>query len=610
MTIVQKCFDGEHTPVACGTSMVDDVNAELARLSGNDDFLYSLLKITRLGQALFICDAPVIGVSLGEPVYYDEATKAYKPAFIAFTENDGELSLSPSSNVVGLVTNYIDGASTATIVIVGITGVDLTESTGFSAPSGLYYLTRTAGKLSLEPDPAVSLAVLFGKGDGDVVFRPEWPTPQSLYRLRQFDLEPGPAGNYVVSNSQVEITGGGDATKRGWLPADADSFDGLDVPVGAVLGYNLDAHIELKELWPPIPLSLIRLDWQVEGNGRGGAGDVSPDLVVFNEDGIWWMSGCIDQVPWTNTGDNSLCGDRVAARLQLFFPTGIPNDLTRVTSLKSRSPNLKLYREGTNDLATSGALEIDANFNLLLGSVLNDDSALALKGFDNDGLLKRGPIVGRVKSLSPELVVSGGTVDANGYQYGNLTLSLGGPQRAELLPQRIALDGATTDESYGLSLAIGFPPNANSSIRSQFIIPSLTESDFFLVQYEVWIAAGAAGILPELSVNSRAWKRPAQNAIAVSPTEDLAIDFTVPSTSLAINNYVEVISDTFAVQSGSMLSVGLSRSVTAGDRSSIEARIIKQVLRLIKPDSGDEVTNPGDNPPSGVYSTEYANQYG
>lgn len=607
MPQVTECFDPDHSPVQCGIDQVEEINDELLRLTNNTRYLRALFEITRQGQALFICQAPVADVSLGMPVYYHVGSGTFRPAQVQFTEQNSELVLADSSHVMGIVTAYVPGSATATVLLEGLASVDLTESTGFASPSGLYYLTRESGQLSLSEDRAVSAPCLFALGNGTVLFHPRWSTPLSQYRIRKYTLTANPSGTPVTTSGRVSIVGGGDATVRGWLASDHASFSGKEVPVDAVFGYNLAAHLDVSEIWPPSPLELVQLLWQVNGDGRGGAGVVSSELVHFNSDGIWWLSDCADQVPWSETGPASACSERIASALTLLFPDLVANDTGRVTSLRSLSDSLKFYREGTTTEATSGALVAALQASWALGSTTDDPGILAVKAVDAQGLLSRGPVVSGLKSGSDELVLTGGVLEAStGFRYGGVTVDLAGPQKAELLPQRIALDGAATDESHLVHLAVGMPPNVNSAIRTQFYIPGVSADAFYLLQYEVWLQAASDGVLPALTSQARAWKRPTI-AVGSQPTEDTVLSLSVPATPLLEGQYIEVVSEAFALQQGSMISLLLSRNVSSGDRSSIETRVLKQVLRIIRLAELEEVE---DLNPSGIYNTSYANQYG
>ena len=609
MTVVNECFDGQFTEVTCeGADQLSQLNEELARLSGNDLFLRSLFEITQQGKALFICQAPVSDVSLGSPVYYDTANAVFKKSRVAFTTVGEELKLAASSQVDGLVATYENGADVATVLIAGLADVNLTASTGFNAPSGVFYLTRSSGLLSLTEDPSVSVAVLKALGDGRVIFRPQWATPTSLYRLRKFNLSPNPAGTFITVAGKSQIPGNGDPLKQGWLPVGSPVFDGMVKPAGAKFGYNLARHFDVQEIWPPVPLSLVRIEWEPEGDGRGGSGQVSESLCKVNEDGIWWLQDCTDQVPWSNTGASSSCGVRMPARIQLLFPANVTNQLNSVTSLTSLSPSLNFFRVESTDEASTGDLAAALSVEWALGSTIDDISPLSVKGVGGDGLLNRGPTVVGIKSSSAELAVTGGSLDANGYRYGQLDISLGGPQRSELLPQRVALDGAATDESYEISLAVGFPPNQSSSMRSQFFIPTLDSDEFFLVQYEAWLQLPLDGLLPELALSARAYEPPTSTP-GNSPTIDKSLGFVVPTTTLRPGQYVEVISEGFAVKAGSVISAKLLRDSSLGDRSSVEARVIKHLLRIIRPAAENEVTDPEIPQESGIFAAEFVSQF-
>jgi hypothetical protein len=609
MTDIYACYDPEFTEVTCGIDQVDQINIELQRLSNNTDYLKSIFEITRIGEALFICKAPVTGVLSGQPVFFDTTTNSFKPAVIAFSQAGTDIQLAPSCQVWGIATVVQPGADVGTILLEGIGNVDLTESAGSASPSGLFYLTRTLGGLSLTVDDAVDAPVLAAMGDGRVLFRPHWVSPHSIYRIRRIPLAVGPAGNAIVSAGIATISDDGDPDQSGWLPVTSPVFTGMTIPVGAKFGYNLPKHLELSEMWPPLPIQLATVRWQVDGDGRGGAGDVSEDLLRINVDNLWWMSDCNDQVPWSTSGPGSACGSRVAAALSLFLPVNIPNSAGRVTSLRSMSPGLAIYRRDTTTLASEGELDLALTTAWALGPIVNDSTGLAVKGIDTNGLLKRGPIVSGIKSLSASVTVQGTAENATGFKSGAVTITIGAPQDAELLPQRIALDGAATDESYVTSLAIGLPSGMESSIRSQFYIPGEDSELFYLVQYEYWLQAVEAGTLPALVVSGLAWQSPG-DGIAQAPTVELPISAPVSGALVPANGYVRVVSEAFALRAGSVLGVKLLRSAAAGDRSVVQARVLKQLLRIIRPSEEGDSVDDDQNPPSGIYDTTYANQYG
>ena len=89
-----------------------------------------------------------------------------------------------------------------------------------------------------------------------------------------------------------------DPTKKGWLPASHAVFMGL-APANAVFGYNMAMDPDLAAFWPPVPVFAVAVLRDV-GTGHGAAEvpQGANGLVICDNNGIWWTTGCWGDAPW------------------------------------------------------------------------------------------------------------------------------------------------------------------------------------------------------------------------------------------------------------------------------------------------------------------------
>jgi len=273
------------------------------QLENNIQYLKALIEAGQFGEALYFRNAIIEStLEVGQPVYYNSSTRRFEAA-IAAAENDpatGTMVATESSDVWGII-GQKRTASSADILLQGVVELDISAAVDGGVASGRYYLSAAeAGKL-VQQRPQVSVFVLRATADGLVMVNPQIKDFLEAHVHVQMELPAVPAGDCVApSPGGTHVISTPDDTVRGWLPADDASFNGT-APDGAHFGYNLAAHPQLQNLWPPIPIEAVLLE-MVRSDSVNGQnqvyGRVSDRLVQFDSNGIWWMSNCYNEAPW------------------------------------------------------------------------------------------------------------------------------------------------------------------------------------------------------------------------------------------------------------------------------------------------------------------------
>lgn len=287
--------DGE--PVTGGVASRPD-----RAMEGRTEYLRQRIDEAELGEALKAWDRPLASnVLVGQPVYWDTTQSRFDQA-LGTVEHDsatGTLSPARSSEVIGLCVNK-SSATRGDIALAGAVPVSLANSVEGQAFAGRYYLSNAARGFLVRQRPPVGVPVLFYDGEGTAYILPQLRNPLEDHVHWSIELVCRPAGthNRPTPEERHRISDA-DASLRGWLPADHPSFSSR-APLGAVFGYNLAVHDELKQLWPPIPLGSALMVWD---RGEGYLGGILPPLglsglVLLDEAGIWWLSDAYSDVPW------------------------------------------------------------------------------------------------------------------------------------------------------------------------------------------------------------------------------------------------------------------------------------------------------------------------
>jgi hypothetical protein len=305
----RSVYDGEQVKADVANRPSEDLYQMILYLKSTVDSMSA-------GQALLITDQAVDAAAVtGTPVYLDNSG-IWRPALaeLSNAENSTLFQLTEKAYVTGMVLAK-NNSNSATIIIQGSALFDaavLNVIDGGYA-NGIFYLSNTnAGMLTSKKSAApVRVCVMNGpdaNGKYRVILNPEQRAQLDSHGHYHFRLTAEPAGDpncvpgkewkVVIGDFQeggpypgvIHVVENADSSKLGWLPIDDPSFDGLEKPAGAKFGYNLVADTALAAIWPPLPIDNVAVE--VDGIGE------QDDLVIVNQDGIWWMDDTYGHAPW------------------------------------------------------------------------------------------------------------------------------------------------------------------------------------------------------------------------------------------------------------------------------------------------------------------------
>jgi hypothetical protein len=419
----------------------------------------------------------------------------------------------------------------------------------------------------------------------------------------RFELVTRIAGTGSVVNNRhvIDVP---DVAMQGWLPANHPTFrrNSADpttsyAPAGAVFGYNIKAHAAVARVWPPVPVQAVAMLWD-KGVGRLGATELPlgrDGLAVCDNNGIWWMSDCVGDVPFT-TGTVTAPADGTVPPecprdermrvIVVFLRMLFGNNRNVVTSLVA-APNSPITVMNCDGFpAKTGDLEIDLDLKLAVDPVLVD-GGIALKRIDTGNKFRQGWVTEGVVSGSP------GVIDVQGYSTGVNTsreltadekISLGFAETSDIFAQRGLVKITFNDQLVERELApqiirlsdvverlyrdvpyLGFVPGQESLIRVRFIVPA----DGLGTGLEMRIRAQLLGLvtdtLPLFTVTYRKLPRPAaglQQALISADAPPIAFPSNV---EIAANHVVEVESAQFNVSPGDTVLVTIQRALLGGN---------------------------------------------
>lgn len=329
---------------------------------------------------------------------------------------------------------------------------------------------------------------------------------------------------------------------------------------------------------------------------------VPSEFVVFDANGIWWMTNCYNEVPWPtnfdNTGSSSSssissmsvssssssaglaeCPVPQPMRLILsFVKMTFATDKTVVTSLQPAVGSPIVFLNCDGEPATTGDLKAGLDLTLsedpdevLGGNVVKsiDNSLVVGKGFVIEGLLAgsskvsltgtRTRLSDPADPTSPLLYQGVVTVDV-----------VVTPTETELDAQLTRLADARERFLFDGIPSIGFPISSASAIRMKFKIPPVGLPASPKLKIRVVLFGRTTGTLPTLIMSQRVIARPSPTAILT--TTDTPMTFAA-AVSVTADLAIEVDSSQFDIVAGDTVYVNLSRG--AADGYAAEVGIIR-----------------------------------
>lgn len=585
-----------------------NTSASTRALEDRTNYLEWMLTAIEASQLLFKVDQPIAAsVVPGSAVYWQTDTAQYDLALAAMTAGDSTFLAAESSQCVGICVHK----HSATSGVIGFYGLAFLSTAVLEAMfdepvvSGRYYLSSsTPGKLTQQcPPMSVPVLMVLGPVDGceggaNVLICPQFRDFLHDHVHHQIDLVAEPAGTHVPPgiDEQHTITSP-DVAQSGWLPADHSSFAG-HAPAGAKFGYNLAAHPQLSQLWPPLPIGAVMLEVHqpsaiVDSSTIHGLCRVSSEFVKFDQYGIWWMTDCYNQVPWpadldtTNSQSLSVsamyCPVVPHMRLLLsFVRMNFMTDKTVVTSLVGGTDEPIEFVNCFGVAAATG----DLRARLKVAAMLSDTVALGgqvLKTIGaglrfSQGWVAEGLIAGSNEVLlssthQRRLVPTDPASDENptvhqGIVRVDIQRDL---SERELPPQIIKLNDALEREYMGLTY-IGFPADRHSSIKLRMNVPVNGLPTAPQLQLRASLFGRAVGPFAAMTVQYHRLVRPTSGS--PTPLTDtlttVTFDIVTPSdnydgagTNLPADRLIEVESDAFDIAAGDTVFITLARSATA-----------------------------------------------
>lgn len=513
--------------------------------------------------------------TVGMPVYYNASSQRFERA-IGAVEVDtptGAFIPSPSSQVWGVVRRKLN-ATTGDITLHGLDEISLAAALtdGETPIAGIYYLSNQVPGRLVRQRPPVGISVLNVGGttpeNKQVVFvNAKLHDLLESHRHYRFDLVAAPAGSHTPPSpgDPHEITDP-DPELEGWLPADHAVFDG-NAPNGAKFGYNLSAS-NLKNLWPPQPISGAHLELSRGGDGSQLAGGVptgSEQLCVLDEHGIWWLSDCNGTVPWdpahdtdssVSEYDNETCPLSLPPQLTLWFskPSFATNGAW-VSSLQAKEGSgLTITCLDNNSPTAVGDLLIDLDLSLTVDPTpfLGHN---VLKGIEDNRFLQ-GPVVSSIKGVGSNVVVSSNVVaDVNGRRYGDIQIAFENDITAgELAVDTVRLSGVE-EEFFVDVMALNFPNGRLASFRGRVNIPTgIILPDNAMLRLEFWVLNRSSNDIPAEIFKLTYRRLPRPDAPVSLPIHGSDVILSpLPAENVSVseaNQYVLLASEPFEVVAG------------------------------------------------------------
>jgi hypothetical protein len=570
-------------------------------LEDRTDYLKDRLDAADAGRVLVDRDATICSSVLpGQPVYWNWAEKRYEPALAAVApDNETQvLVVQPSSDCVGICVRK-RSETLGDIVLRGIVEIpDLANAVDGPITPGRYYLSAAeAGKL-VKQKPPVTVAVCHVQGPKDSCTAV--PRVVVMPHLRDFIDEHTHYRFELVT--QLAAT----QNEPGWLPASHPSFNGK-APAGAAFGYNLTQHSALSNVWPPLPIQSVAMLWD-KGTDHVGATEIPlgvNGLAVCDTNGIWWMSDCENDVPFTAPSEHPAepgeCPRYEKMRISVvYLRMLVGNDRSLVTSLVRDVDGVSSETTPTpasttvtspisitncaDDTASTGDLQLNLDLQIAAAEALGGQ---AIKGVVNRHQLRRGWVTEGAFTLSNQIAITGSrsnprTLTTEEKEQFNLTtpdpitlhqgiLKIDYTDQLverEISPQIIRLSD-TVERLYMDIPYLGFPGGQASLLRLRFNVPSSNIGDNLNMKIRVQLFGRDGGtaplgdrkVMPSLYMTRRILVEPAAGVADGEKLETADAPLAFDSTaSLFIDHAIVRESEPFDISEGDTVLVTIGRT--------------------------------------------------
>jgi hypothetical protein len=563
-------------PVAAGV-----VNLPIEEVQNNVLYLWQLIQAAGIGSTVVIPDAVVATtVVVGTPVYFNPATGQYEQAITGVSvDSFGGLVVADSAKVIGVVLSK-SAANMAEILLYGFAPLDFSAAmeAGQTLKAGTWYLSAVTPGTLTALKPAATIPVLFAYANGSVFVRPQVDDFLNGHRHLHFKLKPRPAGETVdpgVGNPHT-ITSP-NPNIEGWLTASHAMFNG-NAPHGAKFGYTLWNNAALKQSWPPLPPDNAILLQNHTGVPSGPDG-----LVIFDRNGIWWMSDCYDTPPWATTLNTETsepfsesageCPYQYEFTQDLYFiQPAFFNDTTVVTSLTTTDKRVVITCQGGSTAASVGPLQISLDLSFLQDDV-DPGGYLAIKAWDaTNGILHRGPVTTGLYSQSGSVVLTSPlqtTEQVNPapaaktvLYHGPVGISVDNSQDREVFVQLVRLAGVE-EQYFSDVMYLGFSSSKITWLRGRVSVPDTLGLTNPQLVIGLRILGRVVGALSQLVITGR--RIPAAGATPTAlPLADASITLTTVATLTAINQYVDFVSSPITVAAGDDFLFTITRNAPDG----------------------------------------------
>lgn len=563
-------------------------------------------------------------VAVGNLVYFDKTTLSYKQALAAveFDTVLGGYLIKDSSFVTAMVISKSSATRGDVIQFGFLRDFDFTNTIGASGSSlddsGPYWLSASEPGMATKQQPPVGIYVMFLRGDGSAHIQPSPREMLDEHIHYAFDLYAQPAGLVECPQQYTRyVFVSSDSDQPGWLPADDPVFNGM-APSGAVFGYNLPQHPELERLWPPLPIETAYM----EADGVG----VPAARYQIDQHGLWWFDDCYNRAPWPTEprpcdeesssssssssspgggsefpGSSHECesgptleqmgfvrNDPFSKAMRLYFAKMVlKTDTSVVTRLApaTGSPITIVSCDGVTP-ADTGSLLIGIDL-----SLTTEEGQAGYQAFkDVEGLnFKRGPVISGLKAgsnitLTP--VAGQSAVEEDGTVRGEATVNaiLPGSEQEEGRITLVALNNVReeqVDDTFFLTL----PNGRDSSLRARIELPSAGLIENPQMELSFWVLARTSGVLPALPISYRRLSLPDGCTKEDLPDTDTDLTNLNPGAcgTMGANQYIRVVSDSFAVADGESVWFSLGRLSTDSYAGGVS--ILRMGYRIFAPTS-------------------------